>query len=256
MANVEFRKRIADGGVALGILTHLDSVDLVEISGLGGWDYVLLDREHGAIGDERLAAMIRAARGVGIPAVVRVLDDHPKSILRVCDLGADAVMVPQVESGDQAARAVRAMRYPPHGDRGLHSGTPGAKWGTLSMQEHLRTQDEGIGSWLQIESAAGVEHAEEIIATGPDAIIVGPGDLSQSLGVTGGLNNPEVRAATEKVFAIARDAGVRYGSVSGNKEQARYLADQGATIILIGLLSVIQSGLRDELAMQRETFAG
>jgi 4-hydroxy-2-oxoheptanedioate aldolase len=255
MANVEFRERLRNGEVALGIITHLDSIDLVEITGLVGWDYVLLDREHGAIGDERLTAMIRAAHGIGLPAAVRVLDDHPKSILRVCDLGADAVMVPQIESGEQARRAVQAMRYPPNGDRGLHSGTPGARWGAIPLQHHVRIQDEGIGAWLQIETAAGVEKAEEIMASELDAVIVGPGDLSQSLGVTGGLNNPEVRAATERVFDIAREAGMRYGSVSASEEQARYLAEQGATVILIGLLDVVKSGLQGELAMQRTAFS-
>jgi 2-keto-3-deoxy-L-rhamnonate aldolase RhmA len=252
MANLEFRKRLLEGKPLIGIITHFDSVDLVEIIGYTGYDYVLLDAEHGSLSDERLSTMIRAAHGVGLPAVVRPRDNHHKSILRVCDLGADGVMVPQIESAAEAREAVEAMRYAPLGNRGLHPGTPAARWGTIPLQQHIELQNGGICSLIQIETGAGVEHAEEIARVpGVDALIVGPSDLSQSLGLIGQPSHPDVEAATDRAFSAARQAGIRAGTVAGTGERVRNLTGRGSTIFIASVLGLLTNGLTQQASAMR-----
>lgn len=247
MANPTFRRRLLDGEPLVGIITNLDSVDLIEIIGLSGYDYVLLDAEHAAFSDGRLLSMIRAARSVNLPTVVRTRDGHPKSILRACDLGADGIMVPQIDSAADARRVVEAMRYPPDGNRGLHPATPGSLWGTYGLDEHIETQQTGICSLIQIETPQAIEHIDEIAqVTGVDALIVGPSDLSQSMGFSGQPSHPEVEAATEAVFRSARGAGIRAGSVASSPERARYLVERGANFIISGVLGIIVQGLREQ----------
>src|SRR5690606_38118553 len=126
------------------------------------YDYVLLDGEDGVLDGGNLAHLLRAAAGAGIAAVVRVPGDDPKRILQALDLGADGVMAPQIEDGEQAARVGRACRYPPVGTRGLFPGTRASAWGTRAVAEHVRQQDEGVLCLVQIETPAGVDAADEI----------------------------------------------------------------------------------------------
>lgn len=253
MANPAFRKRLLDGEPLVGIIVHLDSIDLIEIIGYCGYDYVLLDGEHGALSDDRLSMMIRTAHGMNLPAIVRVRDNHPKSILRVCDLGADGVMVPQIESVAEAQSAVQAMRYPPEGNRGLHPATPAGQWGTLPFDEHIRRQQTGICSWIQIETMPGVEQAAEIARVpGVDALIVGPSDLSQSMGYSGQPMHPEVEAATDRAFAAATAAGIRSGSVASTGQRVAALRDRGATVFIGSVLGILMNGLKQQAASLRE----
>lgn len=256
MANRAFRQRLRSGEPLFGLISNLDSVDLLEIAAGTGWDYVLIDTEHGAIGDERLSVMLRVLRPMPVARIVRVRDDHEKTILRACDLGADAIMVPQVETPEQAEAAVRAMRYPPLGNRGLHTGTPGSNWGTEDLAAFLQDQDEGICSLLQIETARGVRNVEAIAATrGVDCLIVGPADLSQSLGYPGQADHPAVQEAMQKVFHAARAHGIRAGTVAASPEAVRRYREWGATVFITGLIGPIRKVLGEQAAALRQSLA-
>lgn len=256
MANPTFRQSLVNGEPVVGIITNLDSLDLIEIIANCGYDYVLLDAEHAAFSDDRLLMMLRTAHGAGLPAIVRVRDDHPKSILRVCDLGADGVMVPQIESAEQARAVVAAMRYAPLGERGLHPSTPGANWGSHGLDEHIERQNSGICSLLQIETKAGVDNIAEIVAVpGVDAVIVGPADLSQSLGVIGQTMHPDVEAASDKVLEAALAAGVQYGTVASTAERVAELGQRGVTFITTGATGVIVKGLTEQAKALKGAFS-
>ena len=170
-----------------------------------GFDFLLIDTEHTTMSLETVENMVRAADAADgeAPTVVRVPWNDPVRIKRVLDIGVDGVMVPMVESADEARELVSATRYPPEGKRGIAAGRA-ADYG-LHFEEYVRNADGSILTVVQIETETGLANVDEIAAVdGVDALFVGPADLSGSLGVFAQWESDRLADAIDDVVEIGR----------------------------------------------------
>jgi 4-hydroxy-2-oxoheptanedioate aldolase len=207
-------KRILDeGGLALG--THVGGIadpQIVEIIGLAGFDAAFIDMEHTSFDLRDIQLMVMAAERVGITPVVRTPGFDPAFILRLLDMGVQGVQVPHVSSAATAREAVKAVRYPPQGERGMAAASRAADYGKVRLLDHMAASNKEITLACMIEDMEAVEHIEEIAAVeGVDLLAVGPSDLSRSLGVSGHPDHPKLIEAIDRVRAAVRNtnSGVR-----------------------------------------------
>src|SRR5437899_4740289 len=206
-------KRIMrEGGLALG--THVGGIadpQIVEIIGLAGFDAAFIDMEHTTFDLHDVQACVMAAERVGITPIVRTPGFDPAFILRLLDMGVQGIQVPHVSDPETAREAVKAVRYPPEGDRGMAAGGRAADYGKIPLLEHMASSNREILLACMIEDMAAVERIDEIAAVeGVDLLAVGPSDLSRSLGVSGQPDHPRLVAAIDRVREAARrGAGAR-----------------------------------------------
>jgi 2-keto-3-deoxy-L-rhamnonate aldolase RhmA len=247
------RRRVATGERTVGTFVGTASAVVAEVCAAAGVDWLLLDLEHGAGGEEQVRAVIPAAAAYGVPTVVRVESVARIRIGRVLDLGAAGVMLPRLESADEVAAAMRHLRYPPHGDRGVATYNRACRFG-LDLGALNRAADEVLGI-VQIESARAVEEADKIAAIdGVDVLFVGPRDLSHDLGVPGDLTAPTYCAALDRVRTAAQQHGKACGLLVGSGATAAQLYAEGWTFTAIGSDSTLLAGaLVAELHRSRST---
>jgi 2-keto-3-deoxy-L-rhamnonate aldolase RhmA len=217
--------------VQLGTWLNLGSPWSAEIAGLAGFDWVLIDREHGS-GDERdLAFQILAAQCGATASIVRVSGIDSAEIKRVLDWGPTGVMVPSIDTLEQAKQVMRAVRIPPLGDRGAASSTRASRYGFGYMQ-YLETANSTLITMLQIESPAAVLNSEAIAALdGVDVLFVGPTDLSISMGIDPA--SKQFHEALQKVASASRAAGKAAGILARSQQQAAEYKTLGYTVIAI-----------------------
>lgn len=250
------KAKLRAGEAAFGTICPLPSPEVVEIIGVAGYDCVLIDLEHGPLDVETVQAMGRACRATGIAPLARVPDGNPKTILRMLDSGCLGVMVPQIETPEQAADIVAACRYPPAGRRSLAGNTVAANWGVVPAVDHVRASNEAVLSIVQIETRRALDAVEKIVRVpGLDMIFIGPNDLSTSLGHPGEMRHPEVQEAIRRILKAARDAETLSGILALTPQDVETYRPQGAGLMLDGigrlLLGAAQQqvkGLRDAAA--------
>jgi 4-hydroxy-2-oxoheptanedioate aldolase len=203
-----FAEAVAQAGSPLvGVFVTLPSTQIVEITGLVGYDYVVVDQEHTVVDDAGLEDMARAAQAVGMYTMVRVPDQDPQAIGRVAETGVDAIMFPMVESAEQAQVCVRAVHHPPRGTRGQSSLSRSLGFATGKPRP-------APVCVIEVETRTGVEHIDEILAVPDvDMVFVGPGDLRNSLLVDGG-SAEEVTARLKELIDTAVDAVTRHETVT------------------------------------------
>src|ERR1700750_1364104 len=206
------KRILREGGLVLG--THVGGIpdpQIVEIIGHAGFDAAFIDMEHTSFDLRDIQLMVMAAERVGVTPIVRTPGFDPAFILRLLDMGVQGVQVPHVSSADTAREAVKAVRYPPQGERGMASGSRAADYGRIPLVEHMAQSNREILLACMIEDMAGGERIDEIAAVeGVDLLAVGPSDLSRSLGVSGQPNHPRLVAAIDRVReAVKNGAGAR-----------------------------------------------
>jgi len=217
----------------LGTFIGSASPVAAEVCAAAGVDWVLLDLEHGAGGEEQVRDVVPAAGSYGVPTVVRVESAARIRMGRVLDSGAAGIMLPRLNTVDEVAEAVRHLRYPPAGDRGVATYNRACRFG-LDPGALDRANSEVLGV-VQIESAAAVGHAARIAGLdGVDVLFVGPRDLSHDLGVPGDLTAPSFVAALEKVRAAATKHGKACGLLVNDGAAAAARLAQGWTFVAIG----------------------
>lgn len=237
--------RLRAGEGLAGLIIKMPSPALVEVAGYAGFDIIVLDTEHGPADGEMLENHLRAAATTGTPAIVRVASNDPVRILHALDGGAAGVIIPHVNTREQAAAAAHAAHYPPFGRRGFALSTRAGSYGSTGAIEHLRLAEQNTLVIAQIEDAAAVPHIEAITATPRlDAIWVGPGDLSLSLGHPGQHAHPEVTAAIDQITAHTRPPGTSRLCVLARDEQdARQWRQRGAAIVFFNAMDLIAARL-------------
>lgn len=231
------KQRIASGGTSLGVFQCVPSQGVSEILSASGVDWVLVDMEHGAIGIESASDMLSAIGRGGATPLVRVPSNDRAAIKRALDAGAFGVMVPMVNTPEEAAEAVASCKYPPLGARGAGPGR--ASVFGVRMGEYLAAADAEVMTIVQVEHIDAVRRADAILSTpGVDVAFVGPYDLSYSMGLPGQVGHPDVEAAVQEALAAARRAGVCPGVFCMDPESAAKRAAQGFRFIALGLDSV------------------
>jgi 2-keto-3-deoxy-L-rhamnonate aldolase RhmA len=205
------RQKIASRTLTLGSWITLGHPSIAEIMAKAGFDWIVVDLEHSMIGLEQAGELIRTIDLCGVSPLVRLTSNDPNQIKRVMDAGAHGIVVPMVNSAEEATRAVAATRYAPQGTRGV--GLSRAQGWGVRFREYLEWQKEGPVVMVQIEHRDGVAHLEDILAVpGVDGFIIGPYDLSCSMGIPGQFDRPEFVSALQGVLAtskrLQRPAGV------------------------------------------------
>jgi 2-keto-3-deoxy-L-rhamnonate aldolase RhmA len=197
---------------------------VAEAVGTAGFDWGVLDMEHTPLDLMDLVHLLQAVGNTPMLPMVRVPWNDAVMVKRVLDAGAATLLFPFIQNGDEAARAVAATRYPPEGVRGMAGMSRGSRFGTTP--DYFRTANQNVCAVLQLETREAVARLEEIAgAPGCDALFVGPGDLSGTMGHVGQLTHPEVMAVMADAARRARALGMPIGTVGGNPETvAQYRA--------------------------------
>lgn len=208
MPKPSLKERLTRGEVCTGtFLLFLSGGDVAQfLSGLG-FDYLILDMEHGTVDLPRARETILVARACGVAPLVRVSEVQYGLITRVLDAGAEGIVLPRVETRQQCRELVRCARYTPDGERGVTTFGGHNEFKPLpDVPAFLAERNRNILLFVQIETRAGVENRNEILAApGIDGCLVGTGDLALSLGYPGQFNHPTVIQEAEKVFAVCRE---------------------------------------------------
>jgi 2-keto-3-deoxy-L-rhamnonate aldolase RhmA len=231
--------------VLLGTFLQLASPVATEIVAGAGFDWVLVDLEHGADSEATLIAELQACSGNAVPALVRVESSERLRIGRALDAGAHGVMVPRIETADQAALAARCLRYPPEGVRGVALGTRGAGFGRVAVGDISRL-NEGVVGIIQIETRGSVETVDAIAAVdGVDVLFVGPSDLSVALGIPGQLDHPDFRNALERIVVAANRHGKSVGTLLRSAQDVAPAVRDGITFLGIASeATALANGIR------------
>lgn len=217
------KEKIARGAPALGCSVMFPSPQVVEMLGYAGFDWVLIDCEHGSIGAADVELMAMACDAVGITPIARPRTNSASDIQGVMDRGVMGVQVPHVNSADDARRAVAAVKFGPGAARGLAAGTRPDRWGLGARMPDFAAQANAQSLvCVQIEHAEAIGNLDEILRVeGVDVFFIGPSDLSQSMGFPGDPKAPPVAQAIER--ALARI--VAAGKVPGMPATAENLAE-------------------------------
>ncbi len=218
----------------VGAWSSLGSALAAEIIAGSGLDIVLVDGEHGPNDLTTVLGQLQATAAYPVATVVRVPSGDPVVLKQVLDLGATNVLVPMVDSVEQAEATVRAVRYPPAGMRGVGSALArSARWNRVP--DYLRTADAGITLVVQLETRAAVEQAGAIAAVdGVGAVLVGPADLAASLGHLGEQGHPDVVRTVIETIEACRGVGTPVGVNAFDPATADRYLDAGASFVLVG----------------------
>lgn len=249
--------RLGAGEAILGMTVQLTSTDIVELVALAGYDFVMIDAEHGALDVPAVARLILAADARGLAAMVRVPDSTPSFISRVMDAGAAGVVVPNVRTRQQAQEAVNACHLPPIGRRGACATARAADFGSRAWNEYAEAQPRESMVWLLIEDAQGLDHVEEILSvSGIAAVGLGAFDLAQSLGVPGQMTHKQVRAGFDRLNASARTRGIPMLSVpAAEPGGVQGAMRRGARVLLDGFdAQLILAAFRERRLRIHEAF--
>lgn len=241
---MDARAWLQSGGMKLGTIVTIDHPAIVEIARLAGFDWLWIDGEHGRF-NEVSAATACAVSGGALPVLVRLPDRSATAIKRFLDIGCDGIILPQVSSAEEVDEIARAAFYPPRGKRSV--GIARAQGYGARFAECLEKQDYAIV--VQIESVAGVKNAKAIVShDAVDAVVIGPYDLSGSLGIPGQIESPQVLEGIATVKGLCKASGKPCGIFAATAEKARAYAETGFELIAVGMdCSVLLGGYKTVL---------
>lgn len=238
MNNV-LKRKLASGEVVIGPFAGLNCPDLIEIMGMAGFDFCVIDTEHGPMNPESIQHLVRAAELSGMTPVVRSPRAEAVDILKLLDIGAQGIHVPQVNSRETAIDVVKAARYHPEGMRGV--AVPRAlSYGLRPLGEALSEVNREVLVIAHCENAEGLEKLEEIASVeGLDLVFVGPYDLSQSLGVPGEIFHPSMVQAVSRALKVVTAAKKPAGIFVTSTDEAKRRIDEGFRYIAYSMDSLI-----------------
>lgn len=251
-----FRQEVLAGKTLLGTFLNLGSAMTTEIAGRVGFDWLLLDHEHGPGGEETLMHQLWAAGTAGKPAIVRIAWNDPVRIKRALDIGPAGLMLPMVNSPAEAEAAVSAVRYPPRGMRGVSKFNRSNAF-AADFPRNFATGHEMFTTVVQIETPAAVAAADAMAAIdGVDVLFIGPVDLSTNLGCPDQLDHPDMIAARKAVVTAARKHDKSAGILLHDPARMGATVEEGFRFIAIGSDGgAVSSGLRALLAKGRDELA-
>ena len=251
------KQKLAKGESIFGCWVETGSATNVEILGHAGFDFLLIDLEHGQGDLDEALQMLRAAQLTGTPAVIRVPSNDPTFLKRILDAGADSIMIPSVESAAEAEAAVRACRYPPQGARGYAAGVVRAS-GYGKVKDYIHRANDNLLLIVQIESAAAVEQAAAIAAVpGVDVAFIGCNDMAGSIGRLEQLDHPDVRALVARTETAIRASGKWMGTVPSAGATWQALFQAGYQMVPVALDVMLlrdsaQASVREQRAFQEQ----
>ena len=241
------KARLAKGSNAMGCFSTFNSPLVTELMALAGFDFVIIDQEHG-LGDPcDLVAHLQATSASAATSIVRVPSDDPNYLKRVLDDGVEGVMIPNVETAEQARAVVEACRYPTLGRRGVSGFARASNYG-IELSDYFATAGDNLMIMCMIESATAVENIDEIAAVeGVDAFFIGPRDLSATIGVANQFDHPKLQELIDRAADAIRRNGKVLASVPYSKYTWSDMFERGFQIVAVGsdVTRIRDSSLRD-----------
>ncbi len=228
----DFKLRLRNRELLLGTMITLTTPETAEILAKAGFDWLFIDGEHGVFEAPELQAVIGRVDHI-IPCVVRVPGLEESSIKKALDVGAAGIIIPQVNSSSAAEHAVQLCKFPPEGTRGVGLGRAyGYGW---SFSDYVSSANENVAVIVQAEHAEAVKNIHEITGvSGIDAVLVGPYDLSASLGRMGKVTHPDVVKSIDRITAVCQEADVPLGIFGAGADAVKPYIDKGFNLITVG----------------------
>ena len=250
------KTKLESGSAVFGVMITFPSSPVVEMMGYLGFDWVLIDNEHGSITVENSEDLIRAAELSGIAPIIRPVGNKPEIIAPFLDRGAWGVQVPHVNTAEEARAAVDAVKYHPQGHRGIFSRGRPADYGfSGSTAKYAEEANRNTLVCLMLEEVEALDNLEELLAVeGVDVFFIGSGDLSQSMGFTGQQTHPEVQAKMEMGVKTIRGAG-RFAGVSCPDSLVPKFLDLGVQYFHSNVGSLLQTSSVSYLKEMRRAAA-
>lgn len=232
MINSLIKRRLEKDEPAFGTFVKFASPNLVEMIGLAGFDFIIIDSEHANFTHGEIEELIRAAQLVGISAIVRTADAGEANILHALDSGASGIQVPSLNSAEEARAVIRRAKYHPQGERGWAPGCRAGDYAFTPARTYIEQANRDTTVVVHVENARMAADIDALCALDHlDVAFIGTGDLSQSLGHPGDPDHPEVLKVVDGVVAACQRAGRHFGVVASNSDGLKGWIDRGARYI-------------------------
>jgi len=238
------KAKLKAGQPAFGVISTSDDPQLAELFGIAGFDYYMLDAEHGLLDPIQIANVIRICELTNMTPMIRIGSKDPKIVLQYLDAGMMGIMMPGLETVEEVKTLVDAVKYAPVGKRGLgFSRASGHMAYTSSAPEYINFSNEQTMVIIQFEDDKLLEVLPELCSVdGLDACVVGPRDLSNNMGFADGPNHPEVQSVIDNAIHLIKDKGIVAGITAGTRADAEAQITRGATMILAAAQSLVLVG--------------
>lgn len=245
-----FKQALAEKRPQIGLWLSLGEAYTAEVCATAGYDWVLVDGEHAPNDVRSLRDILQALAPYPAHQVVRVLKGDAALVKQVMDIGAATVLVPMIDTAEQAAEMVRAMRYPPEGMRGVGAAVARVSRWNARADYLARANDEAC-LLVQVETVAGLKNLKSICAVeGVDGVFIGPADLSASLGHRGNPGHPEVQHAIDEALKTIVASGKAAGILTTDPQLARHHLSLGATFVAVGVDVLMLANATRKLAQE------
>ena len=250
MPHNSFKRALREGKPQIGLWVGMVNPSVAELLAGVGFDWLCLDAEHSPNDVRTVLAQLQAIAPYPVQAVVRPVHGASEILKQYLDIGVQTILVPMIETPEQAARVVAATRYPTRGHRGVASATTRAsRWGRI--ERYFQRADEEVCVVVQVESVKGMTNLAEIAAVeGVDGVFFGPADLAASMGYLGNPMEPQVQRSILEGIATVRQAGKSAGSLTADRTLARQYLSLGASFVAVGIDMMVLSQAAAELAAE------
>ncbi|NWG33280.1 MAG: host specificity protein [Chloroflexi bacterium] len=247
------KQKLSQNLPVYGVISTSDDPQLAELFGLAGFDYYMLDAEHGLIDPAQAVSVIRACERTNITPLIRIGPKDPKLVLQYLDAGMMGVMMPGLETVEEVKMLVDAVKYRPEGKRGMGISRASAytAYSGTSAPEYIKFSNDNTMVIIQFEDEKLLPHFPAMCAvSGVDACTIGPRDLSLNMGFPDGPNHPEVQTVIDRAIAIMKQTGISAGITAGTRADAARQVARGASMILAAAQSLVFSASKEFLPEQ------
>lgn len=243
-----FKAGLLSGDTQFGVWLSIPDQTSAEIMAGAGFDWLLVDHEHGPFELRDIMSHLQAMAPYDVAPIVRPVDDNPALLKKLCDIGAQSFIVPMIDTAEQAAAVVSAVKYPPDGRRGMGTSMArAARWNTVPG--YVQHANDEICVIVQAETATAIQNLEAIANTpGVDGVFFGPSDLSASMGHAGNVSHPEVVEAISSGLRDVRAAGKSAGLLCLDESQVPHYVKCGANFVGVGVDTLVLGNAARALA--------
>ena len=248
MPQNRFRAGLESGRTQFGVWLGLPDQTAAEIMAGAGFDWLLIDHEHGAFELSDVMTHLQVMAAYDVAPIVRPADGNPTLLKKLCDIGAQSFIVPMIDTAEQAAAVVAAVRYPPDGQRGMGTSLArAARWN--AVKGYVGSANDEMVVVVQAETVAAIENLESIANTpGIDGVFIGPSDLSASMGHVGNVSHPEVVETVSSALATIRAAGRHAGLLCLDEAMIARYEECGADFVGVGVDTLLLGNAARKLA--------
>ena len=252
----DLKLKLKNGGLMVGtMISEIRNPNLAYMLAQCGFDFFIIDNEHGSYSPESISNIIAAAKGAGVLTVVRIPEIRRETILKPLDCGAAGLLVPQVNTTHQATEIMTHAKYPPLGNRGVALSRAHSLYARPKAAEYLVQANEATFIAVQAESPEAISNLESIATTpGVDAIFVGPADLSVSLGIPGEISHPDEIEAINKVVEVCQKHGITPGIHMSDLEMLKAWIEKGMRFVTFSSdVDLLSRAAADSLVQLKKT---